>query len=284
MLTLNPVPFCLHKALKDPIPILISSPHSGQIYPLNFLGLTRLPLEDLRKSEDSYVNDLFKNAPVFGYDLLNAEMPRLFCDLNREAWELDQDMFKESLPSWCNTDSPRVKQGIGTLHKISTMGKLIYKYYLSFNKINQHIQSYWFPYHLQIQNFIRDNCHNIGGCIILDVHSMPSPRVRTASYADIILGDAFSQSCSPWLTYNSANFFKQKALKVKINNPYAGGYITRHYGKPQKNIHVIQIEINKSLYMNEETLKLTNNFNGIQTLFNDYMQWLSLHWKKIFFP
>lgn len=276
-----PAFFSLQKPYRLKYPFLVSSPHSGTFYPNDFLSLTRLPLAELRKSEDSHVDSLFDQASLLGGMFLKARMARIFCDLNRKAWELDPDLFRETLPHWCHTDSHHVKHGMGTLHKISTKRKLIYKHYLSFEKISQHIQNYWFPYHAQIQHFITQSCQEFGGCIILDVHSMPSARKRTAHYADIVLGDAFSQSCSPWLIHSSLNFFRQKNLIVNKNIPYAGGYITRHYGNPKQNIHVMQIEVNKSLYMNELSLTLNSGHQPIKALLTDYMQWLFPQWQNI---
>lgn len=268
-------PFILkHPQNHQTYPILISSPHSGMHYDLNLLSLCRLSLEELRKSEDSYVHLLCDQLPQLGVTLLQATLPRIFCDLNREAWELDPDMFKDPLPDWCNHDSTQVKRGIGTIHKISALNRPIYKYYLSFPKIQQRIKTYWFSYHQQIQQFIQTCCDNYGGCIILDMHSMPSMPKRSPYYTDIVLGDGFSQTCSPCLINNSQKFFTEKEFKVNKNTPYAGGYITRHYGNPRQNIHVMQIEINKSLYMNEDNFEIHDGFVTLQSILSEYIQWV----------
>lgn len=277
----KPETYHLQNPLKQSVPVLISSPHSGQFYPQDLLNLTRLPLHELRKSEDSHVDRLFIKAPALGASLLSAIVARIFCDLNRHAWDLDATMYKQPLPKALTQRSNQVKNGIGTVHKINNSGKLIFKYYLSFPMIQQFIQTYWFSYHQQITKFIQKSCQLFGGCIILDVHSMPSPRVRTAAYADIILGDGFSQTCSPWMINQSVAFFKSKNLQVKKNTPYSGGFITRNYGNPLKNIHTMQIEINKSLYMNEETFEIHDNFLSIQNLLTEYMVWLFDHWQNI---
>lgn len=262
-------------------PILISSPHSGMQYDHQLLSSCRLSLDELRKSEDSYVHLLLEQIPYHSVTFLQACLPRIFCDLNREAWELDQDMFKEPLPDWCNTTSPQVKRGMGTIHKISSSGKQIHKYYLSFPKIKQRIETYWFSYHQQIQSFIQTNYEQYGGCILLDIHSMPSMPKRSPYYADIVLGDGFSQTCSPFLINNSQKFFAEKGLKISKNIPYAGGYITRHYGNPRQNIHVMQIEINKSLYMNEDNFEPHEGFATLQSILVEYIQWVCLQSSNI---
>ncbi|MDI2090353.1 N-formylglutamate amidohydrolase [Commensalibacter oyaizuii] len=275
-LSLPPAPFILHQPnISNSYPILVSSPHSGAHYTQDLLSLCRLPLSELRKSEDCYVHQLFNQTTKAGGSLLRTDLPRIFCDLNREAWELDPDMYKDPLPSWCNSQTAQVKRGLGTIHKIGSNRKAIYKYYLSFKKIQQRIQTYWFPYHQKIQDFIYYSTQSHQGCIILDVHSMPSPNKYTPYYADIVLGDGFSQTCSPLLINNSQQFFENQGLKTLKNMPYAGGYITRHYGNPRKNIHTMQIEINKSLYMNEETLETHSGFSPLITIINRYLQWLS---------
>ncbi|CAI3941520.1 N-formylglutamate amidohydrolase (HutG) [Commensalibacter communis] len=268
-------PFLIQRPHTTPsYPILISSPHSGMEYDSHLLSLCRLSLDELRKSEDSYVNLLLEHVSQYGVTFLQTCLPRIFCDLNREAWELDPDLFKEPLPEWCHTNSPQVKRGLGTVHKISNNGKQIYKYYLSFPKIKQRIETYWFSYHQQIQGFIQKNCEGNGGCIILDIHSMPSMPKRNPYYADIVLGDGFSLTCSPTLINNSQKFFTDKGLKVSKNIPYAGGYITRHYGNPHQNVHVMQIEINKSLYMDEDSFELHNGFSKLQSILDEYVQWV----------
>ena len=156
--------------------------------------------------------------------------------------------------------------------------QLIFNYYLSFPYFEKLIRRYWFGYHQQIEKFIHINNLLYGGCIIIDVHSMPSPRMRTSAYADIILGDVFSQSCSPCLINQSALYFQSRGLIVKKNIPYAGGYITRHYGKPSKNIHTLQIEINKNLYMDEKSFQRNKSFLTIQKLIKEYMIWLFAQW------
>lgn len=270
----------LQKPDNNVLPFLVSSPHSGQFYPQNLLELTRLPLDELRKSEDSFVHELFHHVSNYGGSLLNAELSRIFCDLNRWAWELDPKMFKEQLPPWCDTESARVKNGIGTVHKISNSGKVIFKYYLSFTHIEKLIQNYWFSYHQQIKNFIHNFKNRFNGGIILDVHSMPSPRIQTPAFADIILGDNFSKSCCPLLINQTARYFQSKGLAVKKNIPYAGGYITSHYGNPLKNIHVLQIEINKKLYLNEECFQLNENFFRIQKIMTEFLIMITSQWKE----
>ncbi|MDI2113738.1 N-formylglutamate amidohydrolase [Commensalibacter nepenthis] len=255
-------------------PILISSPHSGIEYDSHLLSSCRVPLNELRKSEDSYIHLLLKDVTQYRVTFLQASLPRIFCDLNREAWELDPDLFKDPLPEWCHTNSPQVKRGLGTVHKISSSGKQIYKYYLSFPKIKERIETYWFSYHQQIQNFIQKSSKENGGCIILDMHSMPSMLKRNPYYADIVLGDGFSETCSPALINNSQKFFTEKGFKVSKNIPYAGGYITRHYGNPRQNIHVMQIEINKSIYMNENSFELQDGFYLLKQQLNEYIEWL----------
>ncbi|EUK18674.1 N-formylglutamate amidohydrolase [Commensalibacter papalotli (ex Servin-Garciduenas et al. 2014)] len=264
-----------------PYPILVSSPHSGMQYDTQLLSLSRLSIEELRKSEDSYVHLLCDQFPQLGVTLLQATLPRIFCDLNREAWELDPDMFKDRLPDWCNQNSYQVKRGFGTVHKISALGRPIYKYYLSFPKIYQRIETYWFSYHQQIQQFIQTSCDHYGGCILLDVHSMPSMPKRSPYYTDIVLGDGFAQTCSSTLINNSQKFFTQHGLKVSKNTPYAGGYITRHYGNPKQNIHTMQIEINKSLYMKEDDFEMHGGFTVLQSILIEYIKWICLQ-KTIF--
>lgn len=253
-------------------PLLITSPHSGRIYSEQFLQMTRLPLSQLRQSEDSFVEILYEQAPLHGATLLQTQIPRIYCDLNREAWEIDPLLIYDKIPAWCNTQSDRVKRGYGTLCRIANNGKAIYRNRLSFSEAEKRISDCWFPFHNTVKEWINQQIYHFKGCIILDVHSMSMPKIRTFYNADIVLGDAFGQTCSPKLVQTSEAFFQSKGLTVARNMPYAGGYITRYYGNPKANIHAMQIEINKQLYMDEKDFKCNSDFHQLQSVLSDYIK------------
>ena len=131
-------------------PVIFASPHSGRNYPPEaFLAATRLAPLSLRRSEDSFMDELVSGVPAEGAALLSALFPRSFCDVNREAWELDPGMFEDALPSWVNTGSLRVKAGLGTIARVVSGGEAIYaEQACAFSDAEQRVvRLCWEPYH-----------------------------------------------------------------------------------------------------------------------------------------
>ena len=242
------------------IPFVLSSPHSGRHYPPEFLAASRLDLKTLRRSEDSFVDELFAEAAALGAPLLNALFPRAYLDPNREPYELDPAMFEDALPAYANTRSLRVAGGLGTLARVVTDGAEIYRQKMLFAEAEQRIESLYLPYHRQLRELIEATRDHFGYAVLIDCHSMPSiggPMDEDSGHnrADIVLGDRFGTSCSPSLTQLAEETLTQMGYSVVRNNPYAGGYTTDHYGRPIKAVHALQIELNRALYMDEESFE-----------------------------
>jgi N-formylglutamate deformylase len=244
--------------------LLLTSPHSGRVYPAEFLAASRLDATAIRRSEDSFVDELFAAGPGLGVPLLAAEFPRAYCDANREAWELDPGMFADPLPDFVNTGSPRVQAGLGTIARIVGTGEPIYAGKLRFAEAEQRIATCWQPFHDALGGLIETTLSRFGACLILDCHSMPSVPGRYAPKPDIILGDGYGTSCAPcWTDFIQAQL-GQMGLQVRRNDPYAGGYITRHYGRPREGVQVLQIELARGLYMNERSFTRNTQFGATQ--------------------
>ena len=246
----------LHPA-QQILPFVFASPHSGRIYPTEFLAASRLDLLTLRRSEDGFVDELFAGAPSAGAPLLHALFPRAFIDPNREPYELDPCMFADSLPSFANTHSPRVAGGLGTIARVVTDGAEIYHRKMLFADVQHRINTLYMPYHQRLRDLLHHTQELFGYAILFDCHSMPSTNgPRTTPHerkrTDIVLGDRFGTSCAPDLTQFVEESFISLGYSVTRNNPYAGGYTTDHYGRPMNNVHALQIEINRGLYMNED--------------------------------
>lgn len=241
------------------VPVVFASPHSGDVYPPAFVAAARLDPVALRRSEDAYVDRIFGAAPLCGAPMIKARYPRAYVDPNREPWELDPAMFDGPLPSYVNTDSPRVAAGLGTVAKVVTSGETIYAGKLSFDEVRGRIDSLYTPYHDALKGLIARSVERFGVCLLIDCHSMPSiggpmdadpgdPRV------DAVLGDRFGTSCHPAVTQIAETACREQGLNVRRNRPYAGGFTTSHYGKPSIGVHALQIEVNRALYMEETTL------------------------------
>lgn len=262
-------PFRILRPAGRGTPILAASPHSGRAYPNAFLAASRLDPHTLRRSEDCFVDDLLEGAASRGVTLLAADFPRAFCDVNRGQWELDPTMFADRLPAWCNTRSARVGAGFGTIARLVASGQPIYSDKLLFADAETRIRSCWQPYHAALSDLIDGIRTGHGRCILLDFHSMPideAPPPRSRPEANFILGDAHGTSCDPLLPRMAQHFLEKAGYCVRRNDPYAGGYVTRHYGRPRQGVHALQIEIGRSLYMNQRDYTALPSFAAIRTL------------------
>ena len=258
------MPLSLRRPALHSVPLVFASPHSGRDYPAEFIAITRLDALGLRRSEDSFVDDLFAAAPAHGAPLLAANFPRAYCDPNREAWELDPTMFADALPDWVNTTSPRVGAGLGTIARIVATGESIYRGKLPFAEAQRRVRDYWQPYHDALMALLDHTRATYGACLLIDCHSMPANggSSRTgAGPADIVLGDAYGTSCAPTITRLVERVLLEMGYAVRRNDPYAGGYITRHYGRPREGVHTLQIEIARNLYMNEAHITRSARFD-----------------------
>ena len=253
------VAFEIARPQEQLIPYVFASPHSGTNYSDSFVDASKLDPISLRGSEDSFVDDLFSNVPNCGAPLLKALFPRAYVDPNREAYELDPRMFKDHLPRYANTSSPRVFAGLGTIPRVVTNGDEIYRHKITFAEGKKRIENFYFPYHTALQRLIDETKLLFGKCILIDCHSMPSiggpmDNDKGNQRVDVVLGNKFGEACSPKLINFVEDHFKAQGMIVRRNQPFAGGYTTRHYGSPETGIHALQIEINRALYMNEESI------------------------------
>lgn len=256
--------FTLHAPAAQTAPLVLSSPHSGRAYTQDFIATARLDERTLRRSEDSYVDEIFGQAPALGVPLIAALFPRAFCDVNREAWELDPAMFEDALPDWVNTTSPRVGAGLGTIARVVANGEAIYGIRLRFAEAQRRVHGFWQPYHDALQGLVEQTRARFGACLLLDCHSMPAGSAgRGRAQADIVLGDVHGTSCAPQVTRAAEAFLSARGYTVRRNDPYAGGYVTRHYGAPRQHVHALQIEIARGLYMDERSLEKRPGFGTL---------------------
>src|SRR5262249_31659693 len=155
------------------LPIVLASPHSGTEYPADFLAASRLEPLALRRSEDSFVDELFGAAPGLGAPLLSARFPRAYVDVNRAAYELDPSMFHDPLPGFVSTASARVRIGLGTIARVVANGEEIYAERLCFTEVQGRIERLYRPYHQALCQLVEETEALFGGYLLLDCHSMP---------------------------------------------------------------------------------------------------------------
>jgi N-formylglutamate amidohydrolase len=250
------------------LPLVLASPHSGRSYPPDFVAASRLDRLSLRRSEDGFVDELFQSAPELGAPLLRANFPRAYVDANREPFELDPRMFVDPLPAYANTRSPRVAAGLGTIARVVANGADIYRDKLAFAEALRRIRSYYWPYHAALRQLLDDTKAGFGGAILLDCHSMPSiggPMDRDAGHrrVDFVLGDCHGTACHPDIPAVVEETLRAKGYHVTRNAPYSGGYVTRHYGRPETRVHALQIEINRALYMDERNVRRSSGLSAL---------------------
>lgn len=231
-------------------PVIFASPHSGNIYPEAFLSRSPLALETLRRNEDAYIDTLFAAAPGLGAPLLKARFPRCFVDVNRSPDELP-DRWNDNPV----TSTPRANMGLGVIPTIISDQVPIYTRTLKPACIKPRLEYLYHPYHRALKGLICDAKAQFGRALLVDCHSMPGFAPGGSRRTDIILGDRYGTSCTQQTLSRIERFFTERQYSVTRNYPYAGGYVTSHYGQPHNNVEVIQIEINRDLYLNPVTLK-----------------------------
>jgi N-formylglutamate amidohydrolase len=257
-------PFAIFGAHNLRVPIVFNSPHSGRIYPSVFVESSRLTAQALRKSEDAYVDELLSVAPAHGAALMRAHFPRAYIDINREPYELDPALFNGRLPDFANSQSLRAIGGLGTIARIVNEKEEIYHGPLTLDTAFVRIERLYKPYHTALRQLIDATRAQFGVAFLLDCHSMPSQQGDRGGWPDFVLGDRFGASCAPEITKLAHASLKSLGYRVALNKPYAGGYITEHYGKPDLGVHALQIEVDRSLYMNEETFEKSASFTSLQ--------------------
>jgi len=241
-------------------PIVFASPHSGSLYPETMVSALCVPLMDVRRTEDAFVDELFSNAPRHGASLLTARYGRSVVDLNRDPHELDPTMFHDGPPRACALPTPRVEAGLGCLPKVGARGEPIYGRLLSKAEGEQRLAGVHDVYHGCLSGLLEAQRARHGRALLIDCHSMPSVQPGRRNLTDIVLGDRFGSSSNPRLVNCLERVFRNHGLTVARNAPYAGGYTTRRYGRPKRGIHAIQIEINRGLYMDEQAITRAGGF------------------------
>ena len=172
-------------------------------------------------------------------------------------------MFDGALPPWVNTTSSRVGAGLGTIARVVATGELIYRGKLSFEEAEQRIRGCWEPYHDALASVLDATRRRFDHVLLLDCHSMPHAGAG-AGNVDFVLGDAHGTSCAPQVTRFAEQTLAGMGYTVRRNDPYAGGYITRHYGRPRERAHALQIEIARRLYMDESRIQKRPGFSTLQ--------------------
>ncbi len=251
--------------------VVFASPHSGRSYPWSFMRKSVLDERTIRSSEDAFVDLLFADAPSYGAPLLTAVAPRAFLDVNRSAEELDPALIEGVAKSAHN---PRVASGLGVVPRVVANGRAIYRGKLTQKEAQGRIRDVWHPWHDALQRLMGESRSLFGEAILIDCHSMPHEAIESISNSkgsrpEIVLGDRFGAAAGADIVDRVEAAFVSAGLRVARNAPFAGAYVTQHYGRPTKGQHVLQIEIDRSLYMNEQLVRPNSHFATFQSTISD---------------
>ena len=257
----------LRLPLKVTNPVVFSSPHSGRNYPKDFVRNSILSKTQLRSSEDAFVEELFGGVIAFGSPLLAASAPRAYVDVNRGGDELDPSIIEGAKAVYNN---PRISSGLGVIPRVVSDRRQIQSGKMSMEEAMKRLETCYAPYHKILTELLAHAKMKFGMAILLDCHSMPNDALQNAmapggARPDIILGNRFGASTRQDVFDVVETALKEVGFAVGRNTPFAGGYITQKYGVPAKNQHTVQIEINRSLYMNEKRIRKNRDFENVQT-------------------
>lgn len=251
--------------------VVFASPHSGRDYSWSFLRRSVLDERAIRSSEDAFVDLLFGCVTEHGAPLLTCTAPRAFIDVNRSIDELDPALIEGVGKSAHN---PRVASGLGVVPRVVANGRAIYRGKIPLREARARIDEYWHPYHDTLTQLLDESRALYGEAILIDCHSMPREAIETISTSkgslpDIVIGDRFGAAADADVVELVEAAFHRAGLKTARNAPFAGAYITQHYGRPSRGQHVLQIEIDRSLYMNEQMIRPNGNFRAFQEVIRD---------------
>jgi N-formylglutamate amidohydrolase len=245
--------FELRRPRRTATPVIFASPHSGRDYPQTFLDRSLLDPLTIRSSEDAFVDRLFDMAPDHGAPLLAARLPRAFLDLNRACDELDPALIDGVARPAHN---PRVSSGLGVIPRVVAAGRLIYRGKIPLAEAEARIERFWRPYHQALAGLMAEAEARYGEAVLIDCHSMPHEAIESharpgTARPDVVLGDRFGAAAGAEIVARVEAAFRSAGFRVARNAPFAGAYVAQAYGRPSRGHHVVQVEIDRALYMDE---------------------------------
>ena len=253
--------FDIYHPLSLETAVVFASPHSGRDYSASFLHQSILDSHTIRSSEDAFVDQLADFVTEFGAPFLCAKVPRAYLDLNRSHDELDPAVVDGAKTKGHNA---RIASGLGVIPRVVSHSRPIYRGKISMHDAQHRLTTYWHPYHDALQGLMDQAVQKFGYALLVDLHSMPHDAVASPSKfvepTQIVLGDRFGASCDKDLGDHVYDSLVHAGFRVGRNSPFAGAFITHHYGRPSQRYHAIQIEIDRGLYLHESEITLNDGF------------------------
>jgi N-formylglutamate amidohydrolase len=249
-------------------PVIFASPHSGSVYPKEFLAQAVLDTQAIRSSEDAFVDQLFSMAPEMGAPLLSACAPRAYIDLNRAADELDPGVIEGIARAPHN---PRISSGLGVIPRVVAGGRAIYRGKLSLTEAESRLRRFWHPYHQALAALVDETRTAFGEAVLIDCHSMPHEAIEAHTRPgqprpEVVLGDRYGATAGREVMDRVEAAFAAAGLRVGRNAPFAGAYVAQAYGRPSRGVHVVQVEIDRALYMDEVRVEPLAGFDEFRAL------------------
>jgi N-formylglutamate amidohydrolase len=249
------------------VPLVLDSPHSGTRYPEDFGAA--VGRDQLRASEDSYVDELYGAGPSLGATLIAAEFPRCYIDPNRSLLDIDASLLAAPWPGPA-IPSRKTELGVGLIWRVLDSGDPIYSRKLSVDEVKQRIVKYHQPYQRAVKDALDADYEHFGAVWHINCHSMPALSGRISeegpgkARADFVLGDRDGSTCAPEFTALVAATLRDMGYDVKVNDPYKGVELVRAFSDPKENRHSLQIEVNRKLYMDERTREKSPGFDKLR--------------------
>jgi len=249
------------------VPLVLDSPHSGTRYPDDFGAA--LPIEQLRASEDAFVDELYRSGPALGATLIAAEFPRCYIDPNRSLLDIDASILAAPWPGPA-VPSRKTALGVGLIWRVLDSGEAIYSRKLSVDEVRRRIVEYHQPYQRAVKDALDAAHEHFGAVWHINCHSMPALSGRISEEgpgkprADFVLGDRDGSTCEPEFTAFVADTLRAMGYDVKVNDPYKGVELVRAFSDPAAGRHSLQVEVNRKLYMDEQTRQKSAGFGKLQ--------------------
>jgi len=241
--------FSVHNEQNLRFPLLLSVPHAGRNYSREIIDNLAVPAINLLRLEDRYADRLTVGAISSGFTTMIAHQPRAWIDLNRERTEIDPDMIVGLSSSHVPQPGRKVRGGLGIVpRRLSGVGNL-WRDKWSKESLKHRLDSFHEPYHQNIENILGNMQSKFGCAILLDLHSMPPLDGGPDNSANIVIGDRFGRSAGSRYSELAVRFFEQEGYQARLNHPYSGGYILERHSDPDREIHALQLEVDRSCYL-----------------------------------
>jgi N-formylglutamate amidohydrolase len=228
------------------LPVILSVPHAGRAYPPALVEAARVPLSVLETLEDRLVDRLIWRAVATGATAFVATLPRASIDLNRDEREVDPAMVAPPPPAHALLPSARTRGGLGLVPARLAGAGALWRGRISREELNRRVETVHRPFHSALDSALTAARQRFGAAILLDCHSMPP---RPQGEAKVIFGDRHGRTIAPALLEAALAATRSLGFSASCNEPYAGGHVIERHGRPGAQTHALQIEVDRSTYL-----------------------------------